>query len=276
MHAHGAPIDDEVLLVVADQSLPRAVYRVVLEHVLHVVRRDEGVVDGGHVEQRVALRRAQHEAADAAEAVDADADRAGCGGSAVGVDDVRELGLERGAADKETIDVRLRRQHLGVGCRDGATIDDAGRGGDCRRDVVVQPVAQLGVHLLCLLGGCNLARADRPDRLVRNDKLRPVGANGGSVRRELLRHNIERLAGVALLQRLAECCDDSDARIKRRLGLGRDDGVRLPLLTALGVPDDGVLDANVLEYGCGRLACVGASRGERVLRSVEVRKHDSE
>ena len=59
-----------------------------------------------------------HQAADAAEAVDADVDGAGRLGAGVGgVDDVDELGLERGAAHEEAVDVGLGRQLVGVlGC----------------------------------------------------------------------------------------------------------------------------------------------------------------
>ena len=59
-----------------------------------------------------------HQAADAAEAVDADVDGAGRLGTGVGgVDDVDKLGLERGAAHEEAVDVGLGRQLVGVlGC----------------------------------------------------------------------------------------------------------------------------------------------------------------
>lgn len=46
-----------------------------LEHVLHVLGVDEGVVDGHNVHHRVLQRRAQHQAPDASETVDANRHR---------------------------------------------------------------------------------------------------------------------------------------------------------------------------------------------------------
>jgi len=62
------------------------------------------------VQQWVALRSTEDEAANATEAVDDDADRAGCRGGTVGIRDSSELGLERRAADKEAVNVRLARE----------------------------------------------------------------------------------------------------------------------------------------------------------------------
>ena len=107
-------------------------------------------------------------------AVNADADGAGRDGRAVRVDDVDELGLERGAAHEEAVNVGLRGQLLGVAARHAAAVDDARRGARRRRDVAVQPAAQLGVHLLRLRRRRHLARADRPHRLVGHDNLAPV------------------------------------------------------------------------------------------------------
>lgn len=42
-----------------------------LEHVLHVLSVDEGVVDGNNVDHRVLQRRAQYQPPDASETVDA-------------------------------------------------------------------------------------------------------------------------------------------------------------------------------------------------------------
>ena len=80
-HADGAPVDKQdvgaggiglALLVVgrgggAGQA---AVDGVILEHVRHVVGRDERVVDGHHLHVVTLQGRAHHQAADAAEAVD--------------------------------------------------------------------------------------------------------------------------------------------------------------------------------------------------------------
>ena len=55
-----------------------AVHRVVLEHVAHVVHRDEGVVHAHNRDVGVRLRRAHDEAANTSESIDTDADRHFC------------------------------------------------------------------------------------------------------------------------------------------------------------------------------------------------------
>ncbi|KAJ8548543.1 hypothetical protein ON010_g11132 [Phytophthora cinnamomi] len=72
--ADGLAVHEDVLLVVRDLAAEAAVHRVVLEHVLHVLGGDEGVVHGHHVDLGVLGGGAQHEAADAAESIDGDVD----------------------------------------------------------------------------------------------------------------------------------------------------------------------------------------------------------
>ena len=102
--------------------------------------------------------------------------------SLVGAADVNELGLERGTADEETVNVsssgwmsakkllihiRLTlTQVRGVLAVDGATVDDTGALSDLLGDALGEEGAGVGVGLLGLLLGSDLAGADSPDGLV--------------------------------------------------------------------------------------------------------------
>jgi len=67
-------IDDEVVVLGLDVALVAAVGRVVLEHVDHVVKGDEGIVDGNDLDVLLQKSCTQHETTDASETVDADFD----------------------------------------------------------------------------------------------------------------------------------------------------------------------------------------------------------
>merc|ERR1712216_800844 len=69
----GLAVDDDGAVVVAHSALKAPVHGVVLEHVLHVVGGDEGVVDGDDLHVGVGLRGPDHHAANATETVDANA-----------------------------------------------------------------------------------------------------------------------------------------------------------------------------------------------------------
>ena len=71
---------------------------------------------------------------------------------------------------------------------------------------------QRRVHLLRLRGRGDLAGADRPDGLIRDDDVRPVrGGEQLDGRVRLRAADLERLARLALLERLADAEDDLEA-----------------------------------------------------------------
>src|SRR5688500_19528972 len=77
------------------------------------------------------------------------------------------VGLERGAADQTAIHVRHREELRGIRSLDAATVLDAHEGRDlsiATRD----PGADVFMHFLGLLRRRGPARADRPDRFVRD------------------------------------------------------------------------------------------------------------
>ena len=69
-HADGLAVHDQAVLGVIHRAFKPAVDGVILEHVRHVIRRNQ-VVDADDLDVRVVHRRAEDETADAAKAIDA-------------------------------------------------------------------------------------------------------------------------------------------------------------------------------------------------------------
>lgn len=155
--------------------------------------------------------------------------------------------LEGSTADQETVNVILLGELFAVLLADGAAVEDAGLVGGLLADVVLEPLADAGVDLLGLLLGGDLTGADGPDGLVGDDDLGPVAdllLEGGKLGGD----DLEGLAGLALLERLAAAPDDADAVVGGVLGLGGDDLVGLAEDgAALAVAKNGPVDAGVLE-----------------------------
>lgn len=184
--------------------------------------------------------------------------------------DVDKLGLERSAADEETVNVSGRAE---VGCVlavDGAAVDDACGVGDALRDTLGEPRTRVLVDGLGLVLGRDLACADGPDGLVRNDDLGPVAlADDRGDGLELALDNVVGHVLLALLERLADTGNDLETARKRGLDLLGDDLVRVAEeRAALRVAEDDPGDAGVLEL-LGRDLASERARvlGERVLRS---------
>jgi hypothetical protein len=98
-----------------------------------------------------------------------------------------------------------------------------------------------------------------PNRLIRHDNLAPV-LDLVRNRLELARHDLNRLARLALLEALAAAQNHADAAVERRLGLGRHKRVVfLQDHAALRVPDERPGNAAVLELLGRDLAREGAA-----------------
>jgi len=168
------------------------------------------------------------------------------------------LGLQAGTANQEAINVLLLGKVLAVLAVDAASVQDPGLLGDLVADVGLEPLADGGVDLLCLLDSGHLAGADGPDGLVGNHDLAPVADLGGDGS-QLPLDDGDGLAGLALLERLAAAPDDVDASLGRELGLGGHNLVGLAEDgAALRVAEDGPADVAVLELGDADLASEGA------------------
>mmetsp|Transcript_4521 Transcript_4521/g.8869 ORF Transcript_4521/g.8869 Transcript_4521/m.8869 type:complete len:263 (-) Transcript_4521:25-813(-) len=172
------------------------------------------------------------------------------------LDDVSKLGLERGAADEEAVDVGAGREGGRVGRVGRASVLDADVGGE----VSVggrEPVADLLVGRLRLLGGGGHAGADGPDGLVGDDTC--VGLEDVLDLLQLRLAHVERLVGVALLERLADAVHDLKALGEGVLELGLEEVViLLEVLPALRVAEDDPRASNVLDLVRGELAGEGA------------------
>ena len=116
------------------------------------------------------------------------------------------------------------------------------------------------MDFLRLVGRSGAAGADGPHGLISDDELRAVGG------RDVLEANVHladndflELAGVALLERLADADDSREASRNRGPGAQVDRLVRLAeVLAALAVADDDVLRARVEQHPSRNLAGVRA------------------
>lgn len=162
------------------------------------------------------------------------------------VDNVHERRLQARSANQEAIDISLRRQLAAVLLAHAAAINDARALRRLRADSISKPLANRLVHLLRLLRRRHLARANGPDRLIRNDNLAPVlDLVGHSA--QLRRHDLDRLIGLALLQRLAAAQHHAQPVLQRVRRLGCNKGVALaqdlaPLRVAQDRPRDVAVD----------------------------------
>mmetsp|Transcript_1558 Transcript_1558/g.4757 ORF Transcript_1558/g.4757 Transcript_1558/m.4757 type:complete len:248 (-) Transcript_1558:183-926(-) len=176
-------------------------------------------------------------------------------------DDLRETWLARGSSDQETIHVGQLTQGLAIGRVDGATVENPDRICHLAAANIPYDSPDLEVSFLCLQGCGDNACADGPDRLVGDDHLAPVLDLGDDGVHHPLVHRV-RLALLALLQELADAEDHGELRRLRHLDLHRAGLVVLPVLgPALGVADDGPVDADVLELPGADLACERALCG---------------
>ena len=163
----GLAIDgDLIVTVLGNDAGELSVDGIVLEHVLHVVGGDEGIVDGNDVHHGVVLSSAHDETADTAETVDANVDGLERVLVAVAVDNVSELGLERGTTDEEAIDVGLGGKTTGSGSGGGSTVKDAGGLGNVGTGDLTEVLTDIGVGVLGLLWGGGKTGANGPDGLV--------------------------------------------------------------------------------------------------------------
>lgn len=112
------------------------------------------------------------------------------------------------------------------------------------------PCADRGTDLLGVSGGGNLARADRPHRLIGDHEPgNLLGSEAGQGAVDLRKRVLDVFARLADLEALTDAHDRHDAGLDGLAGLGVDQRVDLPVvLTALGVPDDRIAAAEFGEH----------------------------
>src|SRR5207302_1192313 len=108
-------------------------------------------------------------------------------------------GLERAGADEGSVDLLFREELRRVLRRDRAAIEDARRGRGGLPEAVPEEAAQDAVGFGRLRRGRGAARADRPDRLVRE---REAGRRRAELLegRTLPRQDLRRLPVLALVE----------------------------------------------------------------------------
>src|SRR6478752_7848865 len=166
--------------------------------------------------------------------------------------------LEARAADQRAIDIGGGQQLGGIATLHRATIEQAhglGIG-----DQPAQHLANMRMRCGHLRGGRCLARADRPDRLIDHDEL-CRGCPRRHAALELGLEHAERLAGLALVQRLADADDRQQPGPPCRLRLGPYLGIGLSVIGApLGMADDDMARPGIAQHLGRDVAGMGAAR----------------
>mmetsp|Transcript_22373 Transcript_22373/g.43855 ORF Transcript_22373/g.43855 Transcript_22373/m.43855 type:complete len:276 (+) Transcript_22373:365-1192(+) len=180
-----------------------------------------------------------------------------------GLADLDELGLERGTTNEEAVNVLLLDELVAVLFSDGATVEDTGLSSNLLRDVLLEPVAELGVDLLGLLGRGSLASANGPHGLVGKNHVAPHGLllEGGEVTLHLLSDHRHGLTVLAVLELLTNAANDCEALGDGVGGLLTNEGAGLALLAALRVANNGELETKVHEHVSAGLASKGSRAG---------------
>ena len=116
-------------------------------------------------------------------------------------------------------------------------------------------------HLVGLLRCGGLTGSDRPERLVGDDHMAHLlGGHAGQSGLDLKGDQLHGDAQLPLLQALAHADDGVQAGVDGGVDLFVDGQVGLvPVLAALRVADDDVLDAQILEHSGGHFAGVSAA-----------------
>lgn len=201
--------------------------------------------------------------------------------SRVRVDDINESRLQASTANKEAVNVGLLRELAAVLLRHATSIKNASLLRSLRGYLLLQPLTDRSMDLLCLLSGSDLAGANgpmqwlvdgesfgrpgpcSPDRLVGDDDLRPV-LDLVCDSLELGCNDLDGLACLALLQALTAAQNNAETAINGSLGLACNESiVFLEDDSPLGVADEGPCDAALLQLLSGDLA------GESAIGLVE-------
>ena len=74
--------------------------------------------------------------------------------------------LETGSTNQEPVNIRLLCQFLAVLLAHAAAVQDPCALRSLIVDLLGEKLAEGGVNLLCLLGGCNLAGSNRPAKML--------------------------------------------------------------------------------------------------------------
>lgn len=164
------------------------------------------------------------------------------------VANVNKLRLQARTTNEESQDARLARELLAVLTRDATTINDAQLLCLTLGQLLLRPLVDGSMNLLCLLRRGNLARSNGPDGLVGHDDLGPVLGDLLAHSLELADDDVHRLVGLALLEGFAHAEDDAERVGKGSSRLVGDGFIALAEEgAALGVAEDYPGDLGVLE-----------------------------
>mmetsp|Transcript_15001 Transcript_15001/g.36617 ORF Transcript_15001/g.36617 Transcript_15001/m.36617 type:complete len:218 (+) Transcript_15001:3626-4279(+) len=213
---------------------------VMLEHVFHVIGRDEGVVDGNNVDHGVVLGGTHDKTSDTAESVDTNVDGLQALLSSLTVDNVGEFRLQRSSSDKESINVFLGRKSWSGGGVGGSTVKDTRLGGNIGSSDFSEVLTNVGVGILGLFWGGSKTSSNGPDWFVGDDNVVPVflGEDIG-VGLDLWENKLVGGSGFTALQRLSAACNDLQSFVQSVLGLGSNLSITLSLSTTFRVSDKG-------------------------------------
>jgi len=171
-----------------------------------------------------------------------------------------EIWSEGSPTDKEAVNIFLFNELPAVFGIHRASIEDSRGCGNFRRHFLGEPVSNVGVRLLSLLGGRDFAGADGPHGLVSDHDIAPL------VLLQLVRDGLQ-LSGIdlvslthfSLFEALAYAGHDRHSIFNRDLGLDGHVLIGRSIFgSSLGVTGQRPVDTNVFEHVSGDVSSESA------------------
>ena len=131
------------------------------------------------------------------------------------VDDLHEsVNLQRSAADKSAVDVRLAKDFLRIGTLDASAVLNTNDVGNFLAITFGNPRANVGVNFLRLIGRGDFAGADRPNRFIRDNALLHIfSGDAGEGAVELTTVDFIRDARFTFFKEFADADDRDEAEL---------------------------------------------------------------
>mmetsp|Transcript_28805 Transcript_28805/g.44273 ORF Transcript_28805/g.44273 Transcript_28805/m.44273 type:complete len:283 (+) Transcript_28805:778-1626(+) len=237
---------DLIVASCGNRSRVLTVDSIVLQHVFHVVSRDERIVDGDNVDHRVILGGAHNKTANTSKSVNTDVDRLKGVVAGLAVDNISELRLEGGTSNKETINIRLFRKSWGSCTRCRTSVKDTSVLSDIGTGDFTEVLTNGSMCVLGLFGGGGEASSNSPDGFVSDNNTFPVFlCEDIGICLDLREDILVSGACLTSLKGFTTACHDRESLVKSVLGLGSNLSIGFALSATFRVSNNGPLNSHI-------------------------------